>query len=80
MLRKIATRITPEDNSVFVRKPGPSIYAQGQYPLAALVFTTHLLRSHPNLSDDMAELVNDSNEMLDRISATVRKVLIESQQ
>jgi PAS domain S-box-containing protein len=49
-------------------------------PLAALVFTIHLLRSHPNLSDDMGQLVNDANGMLDRISATVREVLIESQQ
>jgi PAS domain S-box-containing protein len=48
-------------------------------PLAAMVFTTHLLQTHPDLSKDMATLVNHSAEMLNRIEATVRKVLAESQ-
>ncbi|HEX8711037.1 MAG TPA: response regulator, partial [Terracidiphilus sp.] len=48
-------------------------------PLAALVFTTHLLATHPDISDDMAKLVNDSVEMLNRIEATVQRVLAESQ-
>lgn len=48
-------------------------------PLAALVFTTHLLATHPDLSNDMSNLVNDSVEMLNRIEATVRRVLVESQ-
>lgn len=47
-------------------------------PLAALVFTTHLLATHPDLSDDMRKLVDNSVEMLRRIEATVRKVLEES--
>jgi ActR/RegA family two-component response regulator len=49
-------------------------------PLAALVFTTHLLATHPDLSSDMAKLVNESVEMLNRIEATVRRVLAESRQ
>jgi PAS domain S-box-containing protein len=49
-------------------------------PLAGLVFTCHLLRTHPDLSHDMAKLVDDAEEMLTRISGTVQKVLIESQQ
>jgi signal transduction histidine kinase len=48
-------------------------------PLAALVFTTHLLRTYPQLSDDMRNLVDNSGEMLNRISETVRRVLEESQ-
>jgi PAS domain S-box-containing protein len=48
-------------------------------PLAALVFTTHLLGTHPDLSGDMRKLVDGSVEMLNRIEATVRKVLAESQ-
>jgi len=47
-------------------------------PLAGLFFTNHLLSTHPDLSSDMKKLVNDATVMLDRISATVRKVLIES--
>lgn len=49
-------------------------------PLAALVFTTHLLRTHPDLSGDMRKLVDNSTEMLNRIEATVRRVLVESQE
>lgn len=49
-------------------------------PLAALVFTTHLLQTHPELSHDMAKLVNESVGMLNRIEETVRKVLAESEQ
>lgn len=49
-------------------------------PLAALLFTTHLLSTHPDLSDDMAKLLRDATEMLDRVTDTVRKVLVESQQ
>ncbi len=48
-------------------------------PLAGLVFTTHLLKTYPNLSEDMVRLIDDAIEMLDRITGTVRKVLIESQ-
>lgn len=48
-------------------------------PLAALVFTTHLLKTYPNLSEDMVRLIDDAIEMLDRIAGTVRRVLIESQ-
>lgn len=48
-------------------------------PLAALVFTIHLLSTHPDLSEDMAKLLTDATEMLDRVSATVRRVLVESQ-
>jgi PAS domain S-box-containing protein len=47
-------------------------------PLAALVFTTHLLATHPEISDDMRKLVDSSAKMLDRIGATVREVLAES--
>jgi PAS domain S-box-containing protein len=49
-------------------------------PLAALLFTTHLLSTHPDLTDDMAKLLADATEMQDRITATVRKVLVESHQ
>lgn len=49
-------------------------------PLAALVFSTHLLRTHPDLSGDMRKLVDHSVEMLNRIDSTVRRVLAESQQ
>ncbi len=49
-------------------------------PLAALLFTTHLLSTHPGLTDDMAKLLVDATEMQDRITATVRRVLVESQQ
>lgn len=47
-------------------------------PLAALVFTTHLLATHPDISDDMRKLVDNSVEMLERIEKTVRRVLAES--
>jgi ActR/RegA family two-component response regulator len=49
-------------------------------PLAALIFTFHLLRSHPDFSADTQNLLIDATEMLDRIATAVRKVLIESQQ
>jgi signal transduction histidine kinase len=49
-------------------------------PLAALIFTFHLLRTHPDLSVDTQKLLIDATEMLDRIATAVRKVLIESQQ
>jgi PAS domain S-box-containing protein len=49
-------------------------------PLAAMTFTLHLLRTHPNLSDDTQKLVDDASKMLDRITATVKKVLEEVQQ
>lgn len=48
-------------------------------PLAGLVFTTHLLKTFPGMSDDMARLIEDAIEMLDRIAGTVRQVLVESQ-
>jgi nitrogen-specific signal transduction histidine kinase len=44
-------------------------------PLAAMTFTLHLLSTHPALSKDTLLLVRDANGMLDRISATVRRVL-----
>lgn len=47
-------------------------------PLAGLVFTTHLLKTYPNLDADMVRLIDESIGMLDRIAATVRRVLIES--
>lgn len=47
-------------------------------PLAALVFTIHLLGTHPDLSRDARKLVDDAVEMLDRIAASVRMVLMES--
>lgn len=48
-------------------------------PLAGLVFTTHLLRTHPDISEDMCKLLDNSVEMLNRIEETVRRVLAESQ-
>lgn len=48
-------------------------------PLAGLVFTMHLLKTYPNLPEDMVRLLEDAMEMLDRIAGTVRRVLIESQ-
>lgn len=48
-------------------------------PLAALMFSTHLLSTHPDLSPDMAKLVQDATQMLDRVSAVVQRVLEESQ-
>jgi PAS domain S-box-containing protein len=49
-------------------------------PLAAMIFTIHLLSTHPDLSEDMRRLVSDASGMLDRITTTVRRVLLESQQ
>jgi signal transduction histidine kinase len=48
-------------------------------PLAALMFSVHLLSTHPALTDDMRSLLHDAGEMLGRIANTVRKVLAESQ-
>jgi PAS domain S-box-containing protein len=48
-------------------------------PLAALMFTIHLLDTHADLSKDAHELVQDAGEMLDRIAASVKMVLAESQ-
>jgi PAS domain S-box-containing protein len=47
-------------------------------PLAALTFTVHLLKTNSVLSDDARQLLSDSSEMLDRIAASVKRVLIES--
>ena len=49
-------------------------------PLAAMTFTLHLLTTHPHLTDDTLKLVYDASGMLDRIAATVRRVLEEVQQ
>jgi PAS domain S-box-containing protein len=47
-------------------------------PLAAMTFTLHLLRTREDLSDDTLSLLNDAVQMLERISTTVRRVLVES--
>jgi nitrogen-specific signal transduction histidine kinase len=47
-------------------------------PLAALMFTIHLLGTHADLSNDAQELARDASEMLDRIAASVKMVLLES--
>lgn len=47
-------------------------------PLAALTFTFHLLRTHPDLPKNARELLQDSDAMLKRIAESVRRVLIES--
>jgi nitrogen-specific signal transduction histidine kinase len=49
-------------------------------PLAAMTFTLHLLSTHPDLSADTQNLVNDASGMLGRIATTVRRVLAEVQQ
>jgi PAS domain S-box-containing protein len=49
-------------------------------PLAAMTFTLHLLGTHPHLSTDSRKLVDDANEMLDRVANTVRRVLEEVHQ
>jgi DNA-binding response OmpR family regulator/PAS domain-containing protein len=46
-------------------------------PLAALMFTLHLLETHSDLSHDARELVRSASEMLDRVTAVVKKVLAE---
>jgi hypothetical protein len=43
-----------------------------------MTFTLHLLRTHRDLSEDCRTLLNDAVEMLERISTTVRRVLVES--
>ena len=55
-----------------------SLWEQIENPLAAMVFTIHLLRTYPDLPVDAHELVERAGEMLNRISDSVRKVLIES--
>lgn len=47
-------------------------------PLAALMFSTHLLSTHPALTDDMRSLLGDIGEMLVRVKDTVHRVLVES--
>ncbi len=47
-------------------------------PLAAMTFTLHLLRTREDLSDDTLALIKDAAVMLDRVSATVSRVLVES--
>jgi PAS domain S-box-containing protein len=47
-------------------------------PLAAMVFTIHLLRTYSDLPNDARELVEKAGEMLNRISDSVKRVLIES--
>ncbi len=47
-------------------------------PLAALMFTIHLLGTHADLSNDAHELARNASEMLDRIAASVKMVLLES--
>lgn len=47
-------------------------------PLAALTFTIHLLGTHADLSNDALDLVRNADEMLDRIAASVKMVLMES--
>ncbi|HWE85577.1 MAG TPA: response regulator [Terracidiphilus sp.] len=47
-------------------------------PLAALMFSIHLLGTHANLPSDANELVRDADEMLVRIAASVKRVLMES--
>ncbi len=47
-------------------------------PLAAMTFTLHLLRTREDLSDDTLSLLQDAASMLDRVSATVSRVLVES--
>ena len=47
-------------------------------PLAALMFTLHLLRTHSGISEDARALILDAGEMLERINKSVQEVLIES--
>lgn len=47
-------------------------------PLAALMFSTHLLSTHPSLTDDMRLLLRDIGEMLMRVAHTTQRVLAES--
>lgn len=44
-------------------------------PLAAMTFTLHLIKTHPDLSKEMKKLLDESSEMLDRIAVSVRAVL-----
>jgi PAS domain S-box-containing protein len=44
-------------------------------PLAALMFTVHLLETHADLSNDARELIRNASGMLDRIAAVVKQVL-----
>jgi CheY-like chemotaxis protein len=47
-------------------------------PLAAMTFTLHLLRTQDGLTEGTVSLLDDAVEMLDRISTTVKSVLVES--
>jgi PAS domain S-box-containing protein len=46
-------------------------------PLAALTFSLHLLATRSDLSEDTLKLVKDARNMVDRIAATVSRVLVE---
>jgi PAS domain S-box-containing protein len=47
-------------------------------PLAALMFTLHLLSTHAELSNDAQGLILTAEEMLGRINESVQMVLVES--
>lgn len=47
-------------------------------PLAALTFTFHLLETHPDLSADTRDLVENASGMLERVVEVVKQVLDES--
>ena len=47
-------------------------------PLAALMFTLHLLETHPILPQDARSLTASANEMLERMAGVVKQVLAES--
>ena len=47
-------------------------------PLAALMFSTHLLSTHPELTEDMRWLLRDIGDMLVRVKNTVQNVLVQS--
>jgi hypothetical protein len=43
-----------------------------------MTFTLHLLRTQDGLTEGTVSLLDDAVEMLDRISTTVKSVLVES--
>jgi DNA-binding response OmpR family regulator len=47
-------------------------------PLAALMFLTHLIETHGDMSADLREMAASAEEMLKRIAAVVAQVLAES--
>lgn len=47
-------------------------------PLAALMFTVHLMGTHAELSGDVRELVGNAEQMLQRVATVVKQVLEES--